>query len=75
MYVKEKDITKTMNEHMHNKRDGWYGWVGYGGSIFNWHPELKIGFSYVPNDLLICDFVNYRGSILQELVVQAVKKQ
>ena len=27
-------------------RTGYYGWCGYGGSAFHWHPELKIGFAY-----------------------------
>ena len=24
-------------------RDGFYGWMGFGGSVFQWNPELKIG--------------------------------
>merc|ERR1712037_344698 len=32
----------------HGFRDGYYGWIGYGGSVFQWHPKLKIGFAYVP---------------------------
>ena len=31
-------------------REGYYGWFGYGGSLVQWHPELKIGksnFSHV----------------------------
>ena len=27
-------------------RDGWMGWMGFGGSVMQWHPELKIGFAY-----------------------------
>ena len=30
---------------------GVYGWGGYGGSIFVWHPEHNIGFAYVPTYL------------------------
>ena len=26
-------------------REGYYGWFGYGGSLVQWHPELKIGKS------------------------------
>ena len=29
-----------------DERAGWYGWLGYGGSVFQWHPNLKIGFGY-----------------------------
>ena len=28
------------------ERAGWIGWMGYGGSVFQWHPELNIGFGY-----------------------------
>lgn len=46
-------------------RDGYVGWMGLGGSVFQWHPELKIGFSYVPGFLQTFDFMNMRGSHLQ----------
>jgi len=28
--------------------EGYFGWVGYGGSIFFWNPTHKISFAYVP---------------------------
>lgn len=31
--------------------EGFYGWDGFGGSVFVWNPELNISFSYVPTDL------------------------
>jgi CubicO group peptidase (beta-lactamase class C family) len=31
---------------------GFFGWGGYGGSMFSWHPELSLGVSYVPASLL-----------------------
>ena len=49
-------------------RDGFYGWMGYGGSVFQWHPELKIGFSFVPSVLNIVEMCNERGAVLQQLV-------
>ena len=24
-------------------REGFYGWMGFGGSVFQWNPELNIG--------------------------------
>ena len=33
-------------------RDGFYGWMGFGGSVFQWNPELKIG--YVAQDSKDC---------------------
>ena len=29
-------------------RAGFFGWSGYGGSCFQWNPELGISFAYVP---------------------------
>lgn len=73
--IHEKNFSMEMNKQCNNLRDGWFGWMGMGGSVFQWHPELQIGFSYVPTNLLFMDFINYRGSIMQQLVVDAVKKQ
>ena len=53
-------------------REGFYGWGGLGGSIFQWHPELKIGFAFVPTRLLILDIFNARGAVLQDLVKKCV---
>ena len=38
------------------------GWMGMGGSVFNWHPALEIGFGYVPFDCIVIDMVNKRGA-------------
>ena len=73
-FVKDKNLTKEINEQANNKRDGWYGWMGFGGSVLQWNPEHKIGFAYVPQDLFVCDLVNLRAAVLQELVMNAVKK-
>ena len=51
-------------------RAGWYGWFGSGGSVMQWHPELKIGFAYVPADHMFMDFYNNRGGRLQTLVAE-----
>ena len=47
------------------RREGFYGWKGLGGSVFQWHPELKIGFSYIPTDLNSHDWGNIRAGELQ----------
>ena len=54
-------------------RNGFIGWAGLGGSIFQWHPELKIGFAFVPTCLHWFDVANLRGSRLQKIVVDCVK--
>lgn len=52
-------------------RDGFYGWMGLGGSVFQWHPEKQIGFAFVPTRLHVLDFVNERGKLLQQAVLDA----
>ena len=54
-------------------REGFVGWAGLGGSVMQWHPELKIGFGYVPCDFNVLDFNNTRGAKLQNIVKQIVK--
>ncbi len=54
-------------------REGYYGWMGLGGSIFQWHPEKKIGFGYVPTSLNVLDFVNERGKAYQAAVLDCLR--
>ena len=53
-----------MVHSVHSQRDGWFGWMGTGGSVMQWHPELKIGFSYVPTDYIKHDFAANRAAWL-----------
>lgn len=55
-------------------RQGYYGWMGLGGSIFQWNPERKIGFAYVPTSLNVLDIVNERGKAYQAAVVDCLNK-
>ncbi len=55
-------------------REGFYGWFGLGGSIFQWDPELKIGFSFVPTKAFVIDLNNERGAVLQNIVQQCARK-
>lgn len=55
-------------------REGFYGWMGLGGSIFQWHPEHKIGFGYVPTSLNVLDLVNERGKAYQAEVLRCIEK-
>jgi len=64
----EKDTSTT------NGRLGYYGWMGYGGSVFQWHPELKIGFGYVPTLLSWIDLTNNKARLLQGEVVRCARK-
>lgn len=53
-------------------REGFYGWMGFGGSIFQWHPELEIGFAFVPTSLHYLDLLNERGKRFQAEVLSCV---
>lgn len=54
-------------------REGFYGWMGLGGSIFQWHPEHDIGFAFVVTELHVLDFLNERGKVYQEEVLRCVQ--
>ena len=54
-------------------REGFVGWMGLGGSIFQWHPEHQIGFAFVPTALHVLDILNERGKIYQAEVLRCVK--
>jgi CubicO group peptidase (beta-lactamase class C family) len=61
-----------MERQFNEGREGYYGWMGLGGSIFQWHPEREIGFGFVPTSLHILDFLNERGKIYQAEVLRCV---
>ena len=46
-YKNPSDATPMDKDHFNKNREGYFGWFGYGGSIMQWHPELKIGFAFV----------------------------
>ena len=52
---------------------GCYGWIGYGGSVIQWHRELKIGFGFVPTFLYYADLNNVRGKNLLSEVIRCAK--
>jgi CubicO group peptidase (beta-lactamase class C family) len=54
-------------------REGFYGWMGLGGSLFQWHPQYKIGFGYVPTSLNVLDLVNERGKAYQAEVLRCIE--
>lgn len=54
-------------------REGFYGWMGLGGSIFQWHPEKDIGFAFVPTSMHVVDLFNERGKVYQEEVLKCIR--
>ena len=55
-------------------REGFYGWMGLGGSIFQWHPGHEIGFGFVPTSLHVLDILNERGKTYQAEVLSCVER-
>jgi len=55
-------------------REGFYGWMGLGGSIFQWHPQWEIGFAFVPTSLHVLDILNERGKTYQAEVLRCIER-
>ena len=55
-------------------REDFYGWMGLGGSIFQWNPDSDIGFAFVPTSLHLLDFLNERGKTYQAEVMRCVDR-
>ena len=62
-----------LDRALNDGREGFYGWMGLGGSIFQWHPEHEIGFGYVPTSLYVLDFLNERAKAYQAEVLRCVR--
>ena len=55
--------------------EGCHGWIGYGGSVIQWHPELKISFAFVPTFLYWIDLASERGMNLLREVLRCAEKR
>jgi len=60
-------------EKANEGREGFLGWMGMGGSVFQWHPDLGIGIGYVPTLLEWFDLDNVKAANLQRQIVKCVK--
>ena len=69
----DKKSTKA-EKALNDGREGFYGWMGLGGSLFQWHPQSQIGFGYVPTSLNVLDLVNERGKDYQTEVMRCIAK-
>ena len=61
---KDRELVLQIEDQSHNGREDYVGWFGLGGSVFQWHPQLKIGFGYVPYDFIPIDFRNSKAAKL-----------
>jgi len=66
-------LTEFTDGGVANMGDGYWGWEGLGGSLFQWNQDLGISFSYVPSDLLPMQ-MNVRGNFLRSIVKDCVKR-
>ena len=66
---KKNAIDRSLNKG----REGFYGWMGLGGSIFQWNAEHNIGFAFVPTSMHMMDLYNERGKVYQEEALRCVK--
>ncbi|XP_023325826.1 uncharacterized protein LOC111699384 isoform X2 [Eurytemora carolleeae] len=55
-------------------RHGFTGWMGFGGSIIQWHTELKLGFGYACTFMTWWDMANIKARKLQKEVVVCTKR-
>ena len=67
-----KTTDNALTRGLNQGREGFYGWMGLGGSIFQWHPQKRIGFAYVPTSLNVLDLANERGKSYQAEVVKCL---
>lgn len=65
MFPKTGMASNVLDRSLNHGRHGFYGWMGLGGSVFQWHPGLKIGFGFVPTSLHVLDIFNERGKSYQ----------
>ena len=54
-------------------RHGYYGWIGLGGSCFQWRPDRRISFAYAPNLLVWEDPSNKKAARLQNAVLKCAE--
>lgn len=69
----DKTNSQMIDRAFNEGREGFYGWMGFGGSIFQWHPELDIGFAFAPTSLHYLDLLNERGKCFQAEVLSCVE--
>lgn len=74
LFSKTNEKSTKSEKALNDGREGFYGWMGLGGSLFQWHPESQVGFGYVPTSLNVLDLVNERGKDYQAEVLSCVAR-
>jgi CubicO group peptidase (beta-lactamase class C family) len=74
LFIETNANSTKIDRAFNDGREGFYGWMGLGGSIFQWHPGHEIGFGFVPTSLHVIDILNERGKIYQAEVLRCVER-
>jgi len=65
--------SRTSMDRMFNEgREGFYGWIGLGGSTFQWHPMHELSFAFVPTAIHLLDPANTRAKLYQAELLKIV---
>jgi CubicO group peptidase (beta-lactamase class C family) len=72
-FVESTDASTKVHKAFNAGREGFYGWMGLGGSLFQWHPQHRVGFGFVPTSLHVLDLFNERGKAYQAEVLACIK--
>jgi len=54
-------------------RHGFVGWLGFGGSVLQWHPKMQMGFGYTCTLLTWWDVANTKARKLQKEAIRCAK--
>ena len=74
-FANSPDASTSDKEKFNKNREGYYGWLGLGGSIMQWHPELRIGFGFAVTFLNLTELFNQRGAVLQGIVKECAQNE
>ena len=73
-FLESSDSSSVLEQDFNTGREGFFGWMGLGGSIFQWNPKLDIGFGYTVTELHVLDFLNERGKVYQAQVMGCIRE-
>jgi CubicO group peptidase (beta-lactamase class C family) len=72
-FVESTAASSKIHKAFNAGREGFFGWMGLGGSLFQWHPQHRVGFGFVPTSLHVLDLFNERGKAYQAEVLACIK--
>ena len=55
-------------------RQGFVGWMGFGGSVFQWHSGYRVGFGYTSSLVDWTDLNNNKAMKMQKEVIESIQR-